>query len=66
MQDVAVSLTDGPFHSGSAQALYHPNHQVSKTSLGCLGRQFQGGCGWGWREFTHFFFRFGLSLALLK
>ena len=28
MQDVAVSLTDGPYHSGSAQALYHPNHQV--------------------------------------
>ncbi|XP_020626974.1 voltage-dependent R-type calcium channel subunit alpha-1E-like isoform X3 [Orbicella faveolata] len=27
MQDVAISLADGPYHSGSAQALYHPNHQ---------------------------------------
>ena len=28
MQDIAASLADGPYHSGSAQALYHPNHQV--------------------------------------
>ena len=29
MQDIAVSLTDGPYHSGSVQGLYHPNHQVT-------------------------------------
>lgn len=28
MNDIAISLADGPYHSGSAQALYHPNHQV--------------------------------------
>ena len=31
MQDVAVSLADGPYHSGSAQALYQSNHQVRTT-----------------------------------
>ena len=34
MQEVAVSLTDGPpYHSGSVQGLYHPNHQVRLISL---------------------------------
>lgn len=33
MQDVAVSLADGPYHSGSVQGLYHPNHQVRNKSL---------------------------------
>lgn len=28
MNEIAISLADGPYHSGSAQALYHPNHQV--------------------------------------
>jgi len=39
MQDVAVSLADGPYHSGSAQALYQSNHQVRttfKNILECL------------------------------
>ncbi|XP_078356406.1 voltage-dependent L-type calcium channel subunit alpha-1F-like isoform X2 [Oculina patagonica] len=58
MQDVAVSLADGPYHSGSAQALYHPNHQVRRAfiiNLVCLGRALQRE-----REFAHVFFRFGL------
>ena len=33
MQDVAVSLADGPYHSGSAQALYQSNHQVRTTFI---------------------------------
>ena len=33
MQDVAVTLADGPYHSGSVQGLYHPNHQVRNKSL---------------------------------
>ena len=32
MQDVAISLGDGPYHSGSTQGLYHPNHQVNKQT----------------------------------
>ena len=28
MQDIRPSLHDGLYHSGSAQALYHPNQQV--------------------------------------
>ncbi|KAJ7339584.1 hypothetical protein OS493_005987 [Desmophyllum pertusum] len=39
MQDVAVSLTDGPFHSGSAQALYHPNHQTNDSPSRSRNRQ---------------------------
>ncbi|XP_068694848.1 voltage-dependent calcium channel type A subunit alpha-1-like isoform X3 [Montipora foliosa] len=31
MQDVAISLGDGPYHSGSTQGLYHPNHQVMES-----------------------------------
>ncbi|XP_073242529.1 voltage-dependent calcium channel type A subunit alpha-1-like [Porites lutea] len=32
MQEVSVSLTDGPpYHSGSVQGLYHPNHQVMES-----------------------------------
>ncbi|XP_027058824.1 voltage-dependent N-type calcium channel subunit alpha-1B-like [Pocillopora damicornis] len=31
MNDIAISLADGPYHSGSAQALYHPNHQPNDS-----------------------------------
>ncbi|KAK2555559.1 Voltage-dependent calcium channel type A subunit alpha-1 [Acropora cervicornis] len=31
MRDVAISLADGPYNSGSTQGLYHPNHQVMES-----------------------------------
>lgn len=36
MQDVAISLADGPYNSGSTQGLYHPNHQVNKHTIMAL------------------------------